>query len=105
METKTASSTAHSRTGAVKVVDMMLPRTMASAEENTAAPMMPRMPPNRERITDSTRNCRMMSRRRAPRALRTPISRMRSVTDTSMMFITTTPPTIRLIPVTTTVTT
>ena len=46
-----------------------------------------------------------MSRRRAPRALRTPISRMRSVTDTSMMFMTTTPPTMRLMPVTTTVTT
>ena len=28
-------------------------------------------------------------------ALRTPISRVRSVTDTSMMFITPTPPTIR----------
>ena len=31
----------------------------------------------------------------APRALRTPISRVRSVTLTSMMFITPTPPTIR----------
>ena len=34
-----------------------------------------------------------MSRRTAPMALRTPISRVRSVTDTSMMFITPTPPT------------
>ena len=33
-----------------------------------------------------------MSRRKAPTALRTPISRVRSVTDTSMMFITPTPP-------------
>ena len=46
-----------------------------------------------------------MSRRRAPSALRTPISRMRSVTETSMMFMTTMPPTIRLMPVTTIVTT
>ena len=33
-----------------------------------------------------------MSRRKAPTALRTPISRVRSVTETSMMFITPTPP-------------
>ena len=35
----------------------------------------------------------MMSRRRAPMALRTPISRVRSVTLTSMTFITPMPPT------------
>ena len=46
-----------------------------------------------------------MSRRRAPSAFLTPISRMRSVTDTSMMFMTTIPPTSRLIAVTTIVTT
>ena len=34
-----------------------------------------------------------MSRRRAPSALRTPISRVRSVTETSMMFMITMPPT------------
>ena len=34
-----------------------------------------------------------MSRRRAPSALRMPISRVRSVTDTSMMFMITMPPT------------
>ena len=34
-----------------------------------------------------------MSLRRAPIALRMPISRVRSVTETSMMFITPTPPT------------
>ena len=105
MDTNRASSTAHRRTGAVKVVDMMLPRTVARPQEKTAAPTRPRSPPNRERITDSTRNWRRMSRRRAPSALRTPISRMRSVTDTSMMFMTTTPPTMRLMPVTTIVTT
>ncbi len=67
--------------------------------------MIPSIPPKAERITDSTRNCRRMSRRRAPSALRTPISRIRSVTDTSMMFMTTIPPTMRLIAVTTIVTT
>ena len=34
-----------------------------------------------------------MSPRRAPMALRMPIARVRSVTDTSMMFITPIPPT------------
>ena len=34
-----------------------------------------------------------MSRRRAPSALRMPISLVRSVTDTSMMFMITMPPT------------
>ncbi len=36
-----------------------------------------------------------MSRRRAPSALRTPISRVRSSTDISMMFMITMPPTTR----------
>ncbi len=36
-----------------------------------------------------------MARRGAPSALRTPISRVRSVTATSMMFITPMPPTSR----------
>ncbi len=42
----------------------------------------------------SSRNCSSTCRRRAPTALRSPISRVRSVTDTSMMFITPTPPII-----------
>ena len=41
----------------------------------------------------SAKNCSIMSRRLAPIALRTPISRVRSVTDTSIMFITPMPPT------------
>ena len=39
-----------------------------------------------------------MSRRVAPSALRTPISRVRWVTFTSMMFITPTPPTSSAMP-------
>ena len=39
------------------------------------------------------RNCIRMLRRVAPSALRMPISRVRSVTDTSMMFMITMPPT------------
>ena len=54
---------------------------------------MPTMPPVTESVAASTRNWVRMSRRRAPSALRMPISRVRSVTDTSMMFMITMPPT------------
>src|SRR5258708_9063789 len=43
-------------------------------------------------MADSAKNCRRMSRLVAPIALRVPISRVRSVTETSMMFITPIPP-------------
>jgi len=43
-------------------------------------------------MADSTRNWRLMSTAVAPSALRTPISRVRSVTATSMMFMTPMPP-------------
>ncbi len=56
---------------------------------------MPRRPPAPVRVMASVRNCQRMSRRVAPRALRTPISRVLSVTETSMMFISPTPPTSR----------
>ena len=57
---------------------------------------MPMMPPNAASVTASTRNCSSTSRAIAPTASRVPISRVRSVTDTSMMFMMPTPPTIRL---------
>ena len=63
----------------------------------TAAAMprpTPIAPPNSESTTASTRNCRRMSREQAPTASRIPISRVRSVTETSMMFMMPTPPTI-----------
>ncbi len=41
--------------------------------------------------------CVRMSLLRAPMAFRTPISRVRSITDTSMMFMITMPPTTRAI--------
>src|SRR4029453_18536664 len=54
---------------------------------------VPTMPPNTERTTDSVSICDMMSDRRAPRAFRSPISRVRSVTTINMMFMMTIPPT------------
>ena len=50
-------------------------------------------PPNTDSTTDSVSICAMMSERRAPSALRSPISRVRSVTTISMMFMMTMPPT------------
>ena len=54
--------------------------------------MMPIIPPVPVSVIASNKNCQVMSRLRAPIALRTPISRVRSVTETSMMFITPIPP-------------
>ena len=58
---------------------MMLPMRMPAT--------MPIRPPVWPMITDSIRNCALMRFEAAPRALRVPISRVRSRTDTSMMFI------------------
>ena len=55
---------------------------------------MPNTPPSRHTSTASIKNCWRISAWRAPTAMRTPISRVRSVTETSMMFITPMPPTI-----------
>ena len=64
-------------------------------------PISPITTPTSAPITDSStasdRNCTTMSARPAPIALRIPISRVRSVTVTSMMFMTPIPPTSRLI--------
>src|SRR5213075_802850 len=55
---------------------------------------MPMKPPTSVSVAASTRNCHMISRRMAPSALRTPISRVRSVTEIIMMAMTPIPPTI-----------
>ena len=55
---------------------------------------MPMRPPRSDRVSASTRNWARMSRPRAPTALRMPISRVRSRTDTSMMFMIPMPPTM-----------
>ena len=54
---------------------------------------MPSTPPSAEVVAASTTNCDRITRSLAPSALRMPISRVRSVTDTSMMFIMPMPPT------------
>src|SRR3989449_7814492 len=54
---------------------------------------MPSTPPINVSVAASTRNCHKISRRVAPMALRTPISRVRSVTETIMIAMTPIPPT------------
>ena len=54
---------------------------------------MPIRPPMTDSVVASIRNWARMSRPRAPMALRMPISRVRSRTDTSMMFMIPMPPT------------
>ncbi len=55
--------------------------------------IMPSMPPVTDIMTASMRNCVMMSRPVAPILIRRPISRVRSVTLTIMMFMMPMPPT------------
>ena len=66
------------------------------AHVSSTATAIPINPPAKVKTSASNRNCTRMCRGRAPRALRRPISRVRSVTETSMIFITPTPPTAKV---------
>src|SRR5215471_16149548 len=61
----------------------------------TTPTITPAAPPSSVSVIASSRNCHSTSRRRAPTAFRRPISPVRSVTETSIMFITPIPPTSR----------
>src|SRR6058998_698752 len=63
------------------------------AREPPRPKAIPMTPPINDSVMASTRNWSRMSRPRAPTAMRRPISRVRSVTDTSMMFMMPMPPT------------
>ena len=58
---------------------------------------MPIIPPVNVSVAASVRNCINISRRLAPKALRIPISRVRSVTEIIMIAMTPIPPTSKLI--------
>ncbi len=58
---------------------------------------IPRTPPTDVSMAASIRNCHRISRLRAPSALRSPISQVRSVTEIVMMAMTPIPPTRRAI--------
>src|ERR1035438_4844638 len=68
-------------------------KTLPSTAVTTAPVATPTAPPTLARTTASIRICVMISPCRAPTALRMPISRVRSVTLTSMIFMITMPPT------------
>ena len=69
------------------------PAVRAMSHERQKPKPMPATPPATEISTDSVRNCRTMSLRRAPAARRTPISCVRSSTVASTMFMIPMPPT------------
>ena len=76
-----------------------MPAALIPAVTSTAR-AIPIRPPMRQMEADSSRNCSRMLRCLAPIALRMPISFVRSVTDTNMIFMTPMPPTNSEIPVT-----
>ena len=81
-----------SRIGASVIVVWTAP-VLAMAYEAAQPTTMPMRPPTMPSTIDSIMNCIMMFWNVAPSALRMPISRVRSVTDTIMMFMIPMPPT------------
>ena len=65
----------------------------AISQTKIAAATIPEIPPKSVNVVVSIKNCVKISLRRAPNTIRTPISRVRSTTEASIIFITTTPPT------------
>ena len=66
---------------------------VVTPKASTHPPSTPRAPPVPVSTSASTRNCSRMSPRVAPSDFRMPISRVRSFTVISMMFMMTMPPT------------
>src|ERR1041384_1629721 len=79
-------------------VTVVQPVTRPTIHEPAKPTATPRRPPSMLIATLSTRNCVSTSEPRAPMAMRMPISRVRSVTETSMMFMMPMPPTSRETP-------
>src|SRR5881409_567403 len=86
-----ASAAATDQTGTLAGTGVSCDTPSASTPPVT----MPTTPPTSVSVAASTRNCHRISRLVAPRALRTPISRVRSVTEIIMIATTPTPPTIK----------
>ena len=66
-------------------VDSKNPRTATKVGRQVRPPAMPVKPPTMERTMVSTRNCRVMSQRPAPKARRMPISRALLLTEKATM--------------------
>src|SRR3989441_1399406 len=93
VNTETASAT---RT---KGIDMLAGNTVVSTWQMGKAMDNPIKPPSRQIVEASIKNWIRIVRRLAPMALRMPISRVRSATETNMMFMMPIPPTKRDSPV------
>ena len=78
---------------ALTEVSVGQPASCERAVEVPSPRRMPMTPPRELRVTASMRNWVRMSEPCAPRAMRMPISRVRSVTLTSMIFMMPMPPT------------
>ena len=86
----------HSTANTIEAVENDMAKSVATVLNNTLMPTennTPNKPPMRQISTASIKNCCKILLCRAPMAMRMPISRVRSVTDTSMIFITPMPPT------------
>ena len=75
------------------VTDMLCCKRLAMASQKPMPVKIPITPPAMVTTTLSTRNCAAMWRGEAPRALRVPTSRTRSLKEASRMFMITMPPT------------
>ena len=97
-DTQNASTTEVGDTTGVGKPEVASAEIFGASRASRAPTAMPSAPPSPLSTMASMRNCIKMSRRRAPIALRMPISRVRSVTVTSMMFMIPIPPTTSDIP-------
>ena len=82
----------------IDITEKIIRMLSASIENTRPMPnerIIPSIPPKRHTRIASIRNCWRMSDFLAPTAILMPISLVLSVTETSMMFITPIPPTIR----------
>src|SRR5438876_11455288 len=86
-ETSSPAATAHS------LITEGMPIIAVTPFATIIPNITPSTPPTSAMVPDSIRNCSSTSSLRAPIALRIPISRVRSVTETSIIFMMTMPPT------------
>ena len=91
--TPTAAAKGNPPITAVGEMSVGQPASADSTFDATIPSAAPASPPTTLSSADSTRNWRSICKRRAPIAMRIPISRVRSVTETSMMFMIPIPPT------------
>ncbi len=78
---------------AVEEIIVAQPRIIGMSSEINIPSNIPIAPPLKLSNTDSIRNCVLIAAERAPIAILMPISRVRSVTETSMIFMMPIPPT------------